>query len=69
MKQLERWCSEGKLFIVFNPDADSNAYEREVLDYVQRINAFATEKRKELEAFQPQHIVDDPEELKIILDI
>lgn len=47
VRQLEKWCSEGKLFVVLEPDADTNAYGREVLDYVQRINGFATENWKE----------------------
>ncbi len=47
VKQLEKWCREGKLFVVLEPDTDSNAYGREVLDYVQRINGFATENWKE----------------------
>ena len=43
MKQLEKLCHEGKLYVSLEPDIDNNAYGSEVLGYVRRINAFATE--------------------------
>lgn len=47
VKLLEKWCGEGKLFVLIEPEADTDAYGREVLDYVRRINAFATENWEE----------------------
>jgi hypothetical protein len=43
LKQFEKLCHEGKLYVSLESDTDTNAYGREVLDYVRRINAFATE--------------------------
>ena len=43
LKQLEKLCHEGKLYVSLEPDIDNNAYGSEVLGYVRRINAFATE--------------------------
>ena len=43
VKQLEKLCHEGKLYVSLDPDIDNNAYGSEVLGYVRRINAFATE--------------------------
>lgn len=60
VKQLEKWCREGKLFVVLEPDTDSNAYRREVLDYVRRINAFATENWEGKIDYLWSAIVDAP---------
>ena len=60
MKQLEKWCREGKLFVVLETDTDSNAYGREVLDYVRRINAFATENWEGKIDYLWSAIVDAP---------
>ena len=41
---LEKLCNEGKLFVCLEPEDNCDLYKLEVMDYVQRIDDFATEE-------------------------
>lgn len=60
VKQLEKWCSEGKLFVYLEPENNTHMYRREVLDYVERIKDFTTERWKEYVDNLWSAIVEEP---------